>query len=90
MQRNSEFLGFTPSQQAAAALILSLNVCYSPVCDSIGLTRLGDKFTSIYEEEVSVDTADPEETEDPLSVWSTIMTELTHLSVATDLKPLYE
>jgi len=46
MQRNSQFLEFTPSQQAATALVLALNLCYSHVCESIGLVRIGPKFSS--------------------------------------------
>ena len=101
MQRNAEFLEFTPSQQASAALILSLNLCYSQVSESIGLERLGEKFTSPYGEEFpvvadndidelnSIFNLKSDETEDPLTVWSNRMCELTKLSAQDDVAPAY-
>ena len=91
MQRNYEFLEFTPAQQASAALILSLNLSYSPVSEEIGMERLGDKFTTEYAQDYqitvddSMDDSDSifnfksEDSEGPLGVWSTRMCELTKL-----------
>ena len=101
MQRNAEFLEFTPSQQASAALILSLNLCYSQVSESIGLERLGKKFTSPYGEELlmavdsdideleSIFNLQSDETEGPLVVWSNRMYELTKLSAQESVTPAY-
>jgi len=49
MQRRAEFLEYTPAHQASAALILSINICYSPASELIGLPRLGEKFTAPHE-----------------------------------------
>ena len=46
MQRHFEFMQFTPAQQASTALILAINMSYSPAGESIGLKRLGEKFTT--------------------------------------------
>ena len=45
MQRHHEFLKFTPASQAAAALMLAINISYSSVSKLIGLNCLGEKFT---------------------------------------------
>lgn len=101
MQRNSEFLEFSPSQQASAALVLSLNLSYSPVSHAIGLERLGEKFTTEYGEEFPIlidDSMDEsastfnlqsEDTEEPVAIWSTRMNELTKLSAGLDISPVY-
>ena len=49
MQRHHEFLEFTPAYQASAALLLSINMSYSPVSELIGLPRLGEKFSAPHE-----------------------------------------
>lgn len=101
MQRNFEFLEYTPSQQAAAALILSLNLSYSPISEVIGLKRLGEKFTSEYgkEHHILIDDSMDEinsifdlkqdDMEEPLAIWSTRMNELTKLSTRFDIAPVY-
>ena len=101
MQRNSEFLEFTPSQQAATALILSLNLSYSSISEEIGLKRLGEKFTSEYGEEHHIPIDDSldelnnifdlkqDDMEEPLAIWSKRMTELTKLSASKDIAPIY-
>lgn len=97
MQRNSEFLEFSPAQHAAAALVLSLNLCYSVVCDSIGLTRLGDQYI-VKETPCEVAANDTEEfpaikkdeeIEDPLALWTEKLTSVTQLSAKKDISSVY-
>lgn len=40
MQRHFEFLEYKPAQQAAAALVLAIDISYSSVSKSFGLKRL--------------------------------------------------
>lgn len=89
MQRNHEFLEFTPAQQASAALILSINLSYSSACESIGLKRIGEKFSPLclaeffipidtdIDEKNSILNLKAEETENPLAIWSTKVSNLT-------------
>ena len=89
MQRNHEFLEFTPSQQAAAALTLAINLSYSPASEFVGLKRIGEKFSPLYVEEFlipidsdideknSIFNLKPEESDDPLAIWSTRVSNLT-------------
>ena len=53
MQRNLEFLDYTPAQQSSAALLLSINLSYSQASELIGLTYLGEKFILSKEETTS-------------------------------------
>ena len=102
MQRNFEFLEYTPSQQASAALILSINLSHSPIAEEIGLKRLGEKFTSEYGDDHHIpiddsldeinsifDLKQDDTEEEPLAIWSTRMNELTKLSTRFDIKSVY-
>jgi len=93
MQRNAEFLEYTPSQQAATALILALNLSHSHVCDSIGLRRVGcditTDVTSCADSDVNEFDLKFEETNDPLSVWTNKIKTITQLSAKDHLNHVY-
>lgn len=75
-----------------------MNLCYSHVCDSIGLVRIGTKFTSdeystksdngIDEFNKSFD-GEVEVTEDPLSVWTRKVKQITQISAKKDISSVY-
>ena len=93
MQRNSEFLEFTPSQQAATAIILSLNLCQSPICESIGLKRIGCDITTDVDSCADSSTSEydlnSEESFDPLSIWTEQLNSITQLSARDDISIIY-
>ena len=93
MQRNHEFLEFTPSQQAATAIILSLNLCQSPVCESIGLKRIGcgvaTDVDSCAESSTNEYDLSSEECFDPLSIWTEQLNSITSLSARDDISIVY-
>ena len=93
MQRNAEFLEFTPSQQAATAIILALNLCNSSICESIGLKRTRCDITtdegSCADSEMNDCDLNSEESFDPLSIWNRDIKMITQLSTEDHISTIY-
>lgn len=87
------FLEFTPSQQAATAIILSLNICQSPISESIGLKRVGCDITtdvgSCADSSTNEYDLNSEESFDPLAIWTEYFHTITQLSAREDISTVY-
>ena len=74
--RKSHFLTYKPSQKAAAAIILSINICLSPTAKIATLNRMNkDKLQSQIFDALTTHAdsnifEDLEITDGPLSIWN--------------------
>ena len=74
--RKSHFLTYKPSQKAAAAIILSINICLSPTAKITTLNRMNkDKLQSQIFDALTTHAEsnifeDLEITDGPLSIWN--------------------
>ena len=98
MLREAKFLRYRPSQLAAAALMLSINICKSNVAHVAGVTKIPNMKMSIIYETLFIHTEIEsgeriEERSDnscPLHIWSNPVEKLTSLKREPDIKPAYK
>ena len=93
MQRFGQFLSWRPSQIAAAAFMLSINLNLSVVAPQVGLRPLKtSKVDLAVESLISVDSYVVDHRElfsGPLRFWSSYVAELTRLDAQRDISALY-
>jgi len=88
MQRKSEFLNFKPSEQAAAAYLLAINISRSEVAAQVGLKYLPDLIKRAEQLRFS----GPQSQSDtyPLHMWTEYIESLTKIKAETSIKPVYK
>ena len=96
MQRQAEFLDYRPSQNAAAAILLSVNICKSNLAPAACVEKIPEyKISSLIYVTLMIhkdNEANTEEIDDstcPLRIWNKSIEKLTYLKKDSDVKPAY-
>ena len=104
MLRSRAYLSLKPSQIAAAALILAINVSTSELAGKIGLRKMYDlNLKSLFLENGNFGKLDSSAKENgrpsssskskkyvcPLQIWNMVVRKTTELTIAGDLRPAY-
>ena len=90
MQRKSEFLKFKASQQAAAAFLLAINLSRSKLASKFGLVSLDEIHCGLNDIDYEMQSPTEFKQNNPLSLWSDQVAELSGISVEQDIKPVYK
>ena len=95
MLRSRSYLSLKPSQVAAAALILAINLSTSELAPKVGISKMQDlNLKSLFFENVIAIEMDGVRQKSkneacPLKMWNKVVRRTTQMGIANDLRPAY-